>query len=99
MAWVNLTLDTEVAATARALGLNMSRLAEAAISNAARLEKNRAALAAYSEEVSVLIKPFVVSIVTWLGCPRQPSQVTAKLHASPFRLAMSITKRYFTSAA
>jgi antitoxin CcdA len=39
MARVNLTLDAEVAATARALGLNMSRLAEAAISDAARLEK------------------------------------------------------------
>lgn len=56
---VNLTLDAEVADTARTLGLNMSRLAEAAISDAARLEKNRrwraenrAALKAYSEEVA-----------------------------------------------
>ena len=31
---VNLTLDASVAETARALGLNMSRLAEAAISDA-----------------------------------------------------------------
>ncbi|MEI4233992.1 type II toxin-antitoxin system CcdA family antitoxin [Roseovarius sp. D22-M7] len=56
---VNLTLDAKVADAARALGLNMSRLAEAAISDAARLERNRrwreenrAALAAYSEEVA-----------------------------------------------
>jgi antitoxin CcdA len=38
---VNLTLDREVAAEARALGLNMSRLAEEAISRAARVERNR----------------------------------------------------------
>ena len=38
---VNLTLDASVAETARALGLNMSRLAEAAISDAAKAERNR----------------------------------------------------------
>jgi antitoxin CcdA len=56
---VNLTLDAEVAETARALGLNMSRLAEAAIAEAAKAERNRlwraensAAIAAYAEEVA-----------------------------------------------
>lgn len=56
---VNLTLDAEVAETARALGLNMSRLAEAAIAEAAKAEKNRcwreengAALRAYADEVA-----------------------------------------------
>ena len=56
---VNLTLDAEVAATARALGLNMSRLAEQAISAAAKAERNRlwraenrAALDAYAAEVA-----------------------------------------------
>lgn len=56
---VNLTLDSEVAAEARTLGLNMSRLAEAAISEAARSERNRlwreetrAANAAYTDEVT-----------------------------------------------
>lgn len=56
---VNLTLDAEVAATARALGLNMSRLAEAAIAEATRAERNRrwraenrAAIDAYAEEVA-----------------------------------------------
>lgn len=56
---VNLTLEAEVAETARALGLNMSRLAEAAIADAAKLERNRrwreanrAALDAYAEEVA-----------------------------------------------
>ncbi len=56
---VNLTLDAEVAATARALGLNMSRLAAAAIAEAARAERNRlwreenrAAIEAYAEEVA-----------------------------------------------
>lgn len=56
---VNLTLDAEVAAMARALGLNMSRLAEAAIAEAARAERNRlwreenrAALDAYADEVA-----------------------------------------------
>lgn len=56
---VNLTLDAEVAAAARALGLNMSRLAEEAIAEAAKRERNRlwrednqGALAAYAEEVA-----------------------------------------------
>lgn len=55
---VNLTLDADVAATARALGLNMSRLAEAAIAQAAKDERNRQwraenakSIAAYAEEV------------------------------------------------
>ncbi|MBQ0765311.1 MAG: type II toxin-antitoxin system CcdA family antitoxin [Sulfitobacter litoralis] len=55
---VNLTLDASVAETARALGLNMSRLAEAAISEAAKAERNRRwrienqqALDAYAQEV------------------------------------------------
>lgn len=38
---VNLTLDSNVAEEARELGLNMSRLAEGAIAEAARLERNR----------------------------------------------------------
>ncbi|MFT4149117.1 MAG: type II toxin-antitoxin system CcdA family antitoxin [Paracoccaceae bacterium] len=56
---VNLTLDAEVAEAARTLGLNMSRLAEAAIADAAKQERNRlwreqnrAAIAAYAEEVA-----------------------------------------------
>ena len=56
---VNLTLDAAVARDARTLGLNMSRLAEAAISEAAKAERNRRwreenreALAAYAEEVA-----------------------------------------------
>ncbi|MBN7784329.1 type II toxin-antitoxin system CcdA family antitoxin [Ponticoccus gilvus] len=56
---VNLTLDADVAETARSLGLNMSRLAEAAISEAAKLERNRrwreensAAISAYADEVA-----------------------------------------------
>ena len=56
---VNLTLDAEVARDARALGLNMSRLAEAAITEAAKAERNsrwreenRDAIAAYAEEVA-----------------------------------------------
>jgi antitoxin CcdA len=56
---VNLTLDADVADAARTLGLNMSRLAEAAISEAAKLERNRlwraensGAIAAYEEEVA-----------------------------------------------
>jgi antitoxin CcdA len=56
---VNLTLDAEVAETARALGLNMSRLAEAAIAEATKAERNRlwraenrAALADYADEVA-----------------------------------------------
>ena len=56
---VNMTLDADVAETARALGLNMSRLAESAIAEAAKRERNRlwreensAAIEAYAEEVS-----------------------------------------------
>jgi antitoxin CcdA len=56
---VNLTMDSDVAETARALGLNMSRLAEAAIIEAAKVERNRrwrtenqAAIASYAEEVA-----------------------------------------------
>lgn len=56
---VNLTLDAEVAETARALGLNMSRLAEMAIAEAAKAERNRlwreenrAANQAYAEELA-----------------------------------------------
>jgi len=56
---VNLTLDADVAQTARSLGLNMSRLAEAAIVEAAKVERNRlwrlenqAAIDAYAEEVA-----------------------------------------------
>ena len=56
---VNLTLDSDVVETARALGLNMSRLAEAAIIAAAKVERNRlwraenqAAIATYADEVA-----------------------------------------------
>ena len=56
---VNLTLNGDVAETARALGLNMSRLAEAAIADAAKTERNRlwrienrAAISAYAKEVA-----------------------------------------------
>jgi antitoxin CcdA len=56
---VNLTLDAEVAESARALGVNMSRVAEAAIAEATKVERNRvwreensAAIAAYAEEVA-----------------------------------------------
>ena len=56
---VNLTLDADVADSARALGLNMSRLAEAAIAEAARIERNRlwrienrAAIDGYAAEVA-----------------------------------------------
>ena len=56
---VNLTLDADVAEAARALDLNMSRLAEAAIVEAAKTERNRrwrlenqAAIDAYAEEVA-----------------------------------------------
>ncbi|MFZ3583944.1 type II toxin-antitoxin system CcdA family antitoxin [Loktanella sp. DJP18] len=56
---VNLTLDSDVAKAARALGLNMSRLAEAAISEAAKVERNRiwreqnrAAIDLYADEVT-----------------------------------------------
>ena len=55
---VNLTLDPEVAAEARELGLNMSRLAEEAIVQAARAERNRrwkeenrAAIEAYNAQI------------------------------------------------
>ncbi|MBF9059816.1 hypothetical protein HKCCSP123_11545 [Rhodobacterales bacterium HKCCSP123] len=56
---VNLTLDAEVVETARSLGLNMSRLAEAAIADTARIERNRiwreenqSSIDAYAEEVA-----------------------------------------------
>lgn len=56
---VNLTLDADVAETARALGLNMSRLAEAAIAEAAKIERNRVwraenqpAIEAYADEIT-----------------------------------------------
>lgn len=55
---VNLTLDADIAASARELGLNMSRLAETAIAAAAKQERNRqwraenqAALDDYAEEI------------------------------------------------
>jgi antitoxin CcdA len=55
---VNLTLDADVTETARSLGLNMSRLAEAAIAEAAKEERNRLwreenaeNIVAYAEEV------------------------------------------------
>jgi len=51
---VNLTLDAEVAQSARSLGLNMSRLAEAAKVERNRLwrEANSAAIEAYAEEIA-----------------------------------------------
>jgi len=56
---VNLTLDADVVETARTLGLNMSRLAEAAIADASKIERNRlwreqnrTAIEAYTEEVA-----------------------------------------------
>ena len=56
---VNLTLDADVAESARSLGLNMSRLAEAAIVEAAKVERNRlwraenqSAINAYADEVA-----------------------------------------------
>ncbi|MFG6621506.1 type II toxin-antitoxin system CcdA family antitoxin [Sulfitobacter sp. 1A05707] len=56
---VNLTLNANVAEAAGTLGLDMSRLAEAAISEAAKLERNRlwragnqVAINAYADEVS-----------------------------------------------
>ena len=62
---VNLTLDSTVAEEARALGLNMSRLAEAAIAEAARQERNRIwreenrdSIEAYSREVEENGLPF-----------------------------------------
>ena len=55
---VNLSIDDAVTREARALGVNMSRVAEAAIAEAARLERNRRwreenreALEAYAREV------------------------------------------------
>ena len=55
---VNLTLDADIVQTARDLGLNMSRLAEAAIADATKSERNRlwrlensAAIAQYITEV------------------------------------------------
>ena len=55
---VNLTIDESVAREARDLGLNMSRVAEAAIAEAARIERNRlwreanrTALDAYAREI------------------------------------------------
>ena len=55
---VNLTLDGSVAKQARELGLNMSRLAEGAIVEAVRIERNRLwrekkrdAIEAYEKEV------------------------------------------------
>ncbi len=56
---VNLTLDADVAQTARSLGLNMSRLAEAAIIEAAKVERNRlwraqnqSAIKTYADEIA-----------------------------------------------
>ena len=55
---VNLSIDEGVTREARALGVNMSRVAEVAIADAARLERNRrwreenrATLEAYAQEV------------------------------------------------
>ena len=55
---VNLSLDPDLTAEARALGLNMSRIAENALAtaikearNRAWVEQNRAALDAYAAEV------------------------------------------------
>ncbi len=55
---VNLSIEAAVTREARELGVNMSRVAEAAIAEAARLERNRrwreenrAALEAYAREV------------------------------------------------
>lgn len=55
---VNLSIDDAVTREARELGVNMSRVAEAAIAEAARIERNRrwreenrGALEAYAREV------------------------------------------------
>ena len=55
---VNLSIEAAVLREARALGVNMSRAAETAIAEAARLarnrrwrEENRAALEAYAREI------------------------------------------------
>ncbi|SHJ28317.1 type II toxin-antitoxin system CcdA family antitoxin [Wenxinia saemankumensis] len=56
---VSLTLDTDVAATARSQGPDMSRLSEAAIVAAARTERNRlwraenrSSIDAYCDEIA-----------------------------------------------
>jgi antitoxin CcdA len=56
---VNLSIETTVTAEARALGVNMSRVAGEAIAEAVKLERNRrwreenrAALEAYAGEVA-----------------------------------------------
>ena len=56
---VNLSMDDAITREARELGVNMSRVAEAAIAEAARharnrrwREENRAALEAYAREVA-----------------------------------------------
>ena len=55
---VDLTLDAEVAKAARSLGLNISRLSEAAILEASKAERNRlwreqhaAEIASYTDEI------------------------------------------------
>ena len=55
---VNLTLDADVAETARALGLNMSRLAEAAIVEASKAERNRR----WREENSEAIDQYALEV-------------------------------------
>lgn len=56
---LNLTVAEDVSRDARSLGLNMSRIAEAAIAEAVKAEKNRLwaqenrkALARYAEEIT-----------------------------------------------
>ncbi|MCV6584990.1 MAG: type II toxin-antitoxin system CcdA family antitoxin [Marinibacterium sp.] len=56
---VNLTIEEDIAEAARALGLNMSRLAETAIAQAVKAERNRrwraenrAAIDAYADEIA-----------------------------------------------
>ncbi len=56
---VNLSIETAVAREARTLGVDMSRVAEAAIAEAARVERNRRwreenhdALDAYAQEIA-----------------------------------------------
>ena len=55
---VNLTLEADVAETARALGLNMSRLAEAAIVEASKAERNRR----WREENSEAIDQYALEV-------------------------------------
>ena len=55
---VNLTLEAVVAETARALGLNMSRLAEAAIVEASKAERNRR----WREENSEAIDQYALEV-------------------------------------